>query len=75
MLLLLNPRSLLETLLLLDRRLSPHLGHDNRDVLMLDFDGRWYQLRINDVFTEQNKCVARTWDVFRMLLWVRQPVN
>lgn len=42
---------------------------------MLDFDGRWYQLRINDVFTEQNKGVARTWDVFRMLLWVRQPVN
>lgn len=48
--------------------LSPHLGGNDADILMSDFDRSGDQLGVDYVFTEQDERVSGPGDMFRMLL-------
>lgn len=42
--------------------------HHHRDVLVLDLDRRWDQVRVGNVLAEQDESVPRALDVSRWLL-------
>ncbi len=68
MFLLLNPRQLLEMLLLLHQSLTPHLRRDNANILMSHLHTRRDEFRIDHVYPEEDEGVSRSWDMFRVLL-------
>jgi hypothetical protein len=75
MLLLLDPRHLLELGPHVLRCLFPHLGSHDRDVLVLDLDRRRDEVRVGDVLAEEDEGVSGALDVaFRLLLISSSPL-
>ena len=69
-LLLFDPGHFLKLGAYLLRRLFPHSRSDDRDVLVLDLDGRGDELGVGDVFAEEDKGIAGALDVADGLLFV-----